>query len=70
MFATHYEINETDTTASSAGTSLNFASWKSIWSSSQCSSNYGWYVNNLGNASSLSKTTNYFVAPVLEVPNH
>lgn len=68
MFAMHYKINATDPTASSAGTTLNFASWKDSWSSSQNSSMFGWYVSSC--ASPDTKTTNYFVAPVLEIPNH
>lgn len=68
MFAMHYEINETDPTASSAGTSLNFASWKNTWSSSQYTSNNGWYVTSPGSTSASNKTNYYFVAPVLEIP--
>lgn len=39
------------------------------WSSSQYSSSHGWTVSNTGNASTSNKSTNYFVAPVLEIPN-
>lgn len=70
MFAMHHEINADDPTASSAGTSLNFVSWKTTWSSSQCGSNAGWYVSNYGGTDNYRKTTSYFVAPVLEIPNH
>ena len=69
MFAMHYEINADDPTASSAGTLLNFASWKTTWSSSQYSSSYGWYIGSGGSTGNTSKTSNYFVAPVLEIPN-
>lgn len=69
MFAMHHEINADDPTASSAGTSLNFASWKTTWSSSQYTSYGGWSLNTTGSASTNSKTSNYFVAPVLEIPN-
>ena len=40
-----------------------------IWSSSQYISNSGWNVTNNGNATNGLKTYNYFVAPVLELPN-
>ena len=39
------------------------------WSSSQYDSNVGWCVSSYGNTLNNSKTTNYFVAPVLEIPN-
>ena len=69
MFAMHSYIEAHDPTASSAGTNLNFTSWKNTWSSSQYNSNIGWYVNRNGSASNNYKTNNYFVAPVLEIPN-
>lgn len=40
------------------------------WSSSQYYSSYGWYVTNSGGTSVIIKTGNYFVAPVLEIPNN
>ncbi|MBR3490192.1 MAG: hypothetical protein IKH36_01755 [Bacilli bacterium] len=40
-----------------------------IWSSSQYSSSISWTVSNLGSANSGNKTSRYFVAPVLEIPN-
>ena len=39
------------------------------WSSSQYMSNSSWNVTNNGNAINGLKTLNYFVAPVLELPN-
>lgn len=39
------------------------------WSSSQYNSAYGWDVTNYGNMRSDGKAANYFVAPVLEIPN-
>lgn len=40
------------------------------WSSSQYSSGNGWTVNNNGLTYNTNKTSNYFVAPVLEIPNN
>lgn len=70
MFAMHYWIYANDPTASSAGTSLNFAYWNYAWSSSQSDNSYGWSINGQGQAARDSKTNKYFVAPVLEIPNH
>ena len=39
------------------------------WSSSQYTSTSGWAVSNGGSTGIYNKTTNYFVAPVLEIPN-
>lgn len=39
------------------------------WSSSQCNSGTGWTVVSYGGTTNGTKTTNYFVAPVLEIPN-
>lgn len=39
------------------------------WSSSQYNSSNGWYVVNDGKSSASNKVNNYFVAPVLEIPN-
>lgn len=69
MFAMHSYIEANDPTASSAGTSLNFTSWKNTWSSSQYTAGSGWSVNPGGNPNSGTKTSNSFVAPVLEIPN-
>lgn len=70
MLAMHYEINAADPTASSAGISLNFVSWKNIWSSSQYSNSNSWYISTYGNLTNSTKTNTLFVAPVLEIPNH
>lgn len=39
------------------------------WSSSQHNSTNGWNVANNGSTTYNNKTNNYFVAPVLEIPN-
>ena len=69
MFAMHSYIEAHDPTASSAGTNLNFTSWKNTWSSSQYASSNGWYVGSSGSASSSLKTNNCLVAPGLEIPS-
>lgn len=40
------------------------------WSSSQFNSSSGWFVSSTGSPYSNTKTGNYFVAPVLEIPNN
>lgn len=40
------------------------------WSSSQCNSTNCWTVANNGNVTYNNKANNYFVAPVLEIPNN
>lgn len=40
------------------------------WSSSQYSRTSGWCVDTFGTLGSITKTGNYFVAPVLEIPNN
>lgn len=70
MFAMHSFIEANDPTASSAGDSLNFTTWKNTWSSSQGGSSSGWYVNTSCTTNFSTKNNNCFVAPVLEIPNH
>lgn len=40
------------------------------WTSSQYNSANGWLVTNTGVVGNVTKTNNYFVAPVLEIPNN
>lgn len=60
-------INAADT----SGGSITIATNNSYWSSSQYSSTYGWCIGSYGNGAALgtSKTGNYYVCPVLEIPN-
>lgn len=58
-------INAADT----SGGSITIATTDNYWSSSQNFFAYGWYINGNGSASDTSKTTNYCVCPVLEIPN-
>jgi hypothetical protein len=77
IFSMHHYIYTNDPTSASAGTTLNFATWPSTasgntyaWSSSQYSSAYSWCVSSSGSAYNTNKNYGYFVAPVLEIPNH
>lgn len=62
------EVNAADTSASQYS-SLVLSTSTSYWSSSQYSATSGWYVNSSGRTHYLDKYTDYFVAPVLEIPN-
>ena len=62
------EVNAADTSASQYS-SLVLSTSTNYWSSSQNSATYGWYVNSSGRANSSYKSSNNFVAPVLEIPN-
>ncbi|MBQ9539881.1 MAG: hypothetical protein IJU89_00425, partial [Alphaproteobacteria bacterium] len=62
------EVNAADTSASQYS-SLVLSTSTSYWSSSQSSATSGWNVLNNGRTGSYSKDTNFFVAPVLEIPN-
>lgn len=42
---------------------------RSIWSSNQYGSSYGWYSSTSGSTGLITKTSNNFVCPVLEIPN-
>lgn len=75
IFRNHHRIEDADTSSSSAGTTLNWATdWKSIWASNQCTANNAWFINSVGSTSvygisGTTKTTNCLVCPVLEIPN-
>lgn len=62
------EVNTADSTAT-ANPTLVVPNNQNMWSSSQYSSNNGWYINNYGSTSSNNKNSNYFVLPILEIPN-
>ena len=68
MWRHRVQIEQMDTSASSHS-STNFSSARSIWSSSQYNSLYGWYLSSNGNVDTSSKTTKNFACPVLEIPN-
>lgn len=61
-------INSSDTSASSYS-SLVLANNKSAWSSTQYYESYSWCINNYGDVYASNITDNYFVVPVLEIPN-
>ena len=67
MWRHRVQIEQMDTSARSHS-STNFSSTHNIWSSSQYTNNYGWFVDVNGNVSNLSKTGNQFTCPVLEIP--
>lgn len=62
------ELNNLDIT-STLYTSLNFSTGRSCWSSTQYNSTNAWCLYGNGSISSFNKASNYFVAPVLEIPN-
>lgn len=61
------EVNAADTSASQYS-SLRISPASSYWSSSQNSATNGWTVSGNGRTNNFSKSTNSFVAPVLEIP--
>ena len=64
--------NKDTTTTSSAASGLNFVQFgfpSTAWSSSQYNSPTGWSINQYGYMINNVKTENYFVCPVLEIPN-
>ena len=66
----HYsEFDQFDISASSYQ-STNFSSGRTIWSSSQYGSSYGWCLSKFGAVSSSNKQSNSFTCPVLEIPNN
>ena len=69
MWRHRVQIEQMDISASSHS-STNFSSARKIWSSSQGSSTFGWYLYNNGIVSSIdyNKTSYYFACPVLEIP--
>lgn len=58
-------INAVDT----SGGSIIIATNNNYWSSSQYNSSTSWSIGRNGNMSNLGKTANYYVCPVLELPN-
>lgn len=67
MWRHRVQIEQMDTSASSHS-STNFSSARSIWSSSQHGSYYGFYLYTQGVASSNIKVADYSACPVLEIP--
>ena len=61
-------VNTADPTAADNPT-LVVPNETNMWSSSQCNNNYGWYVYSGGSTTTNGKNANYFVLPVLEIPN-
>ena len=62
------EVNTADPTAT-ANPTLVVPNNQNMWSSSQYNSSDGWCINRNGNANNNAKNTNYFVLPILEIPN-
>ena len=72
ILGTHTILYNMDPTKSSAASGLNFVQNgfpSNAWSSSQYNAGFGWYINPNGSMGTGSKTTNYFVCPILEIPN-
>lgn len=65
----NYTAIQSADTSVSQYSSLGLPRRDRTWSSSQCTSTYGWTVYNGGNTNYNTKTVDYFVAPVLEIPN-
>ena len=61
-------INTVDTSASSYS-SLNFSSNRQFLTSTQCSSSYCWYFFDYAGIFYTLKSSGFFIAPVLELPN-
>lgn len=68
IFRRRVGINSADTSAGSYS-SLIIPTNTAVWSSSQFNNNIAWYINNRGFVDIENKTNNYFVIPVLEIPN-
>jgi len=68
MWRHRVQIEQMDTSASSYS-STNFSSARAIWSSTQFSGSYAWYLSNSGNVTSYTKTYRPVTCPVLEIPN-
>ena len=67
--ANRAEISNADTSKSSYS-SLDIATLASrTWSSSQYNSRNAWNITTTGTVNTSDKTSSYFVAPVLEIPN-
>lgn len=61
-------VNSADTTAVD-NPSLVIPNNQNMWSSTQYNPAAAWYVLTNGNTSNTTRTSSYFVAPVLEIPN-
>lgn len=61
-------VNTADPTASTYS-SLIIPNNQNMWASTALNANSAWYVTSDGSTSYASRTNNYFVAPVLEIPN-
>lgn len=68
VFRNRTAINTKDTSASQYS-SLVVPNNAITWSSSQYNSNNGWSANTTGVITNNSKSGNYFVLPILEIPN-
>lgn len=62
------EVNTADPTAT-ANPTLVVPNNQNMWSSSQYNSNNGWCISSNGSANSSNRGYNYFVLPILEIPN-
>lgn len=61
-------VNTADPTATN-NPSLVIPNNQNMWSSTQYLSSYAWCVYNYGYTNGIARDSNYFVAPVLEIPN-
>ena len=66
-----YKLSLLDPTETSASNDVKLQQMRSVnnWSSSQCDSGTAWGVTYSGYASNRDKDFEYFVCPVLEIPN-
>lgn len=72
ILGTHIILYNMDQTKSSVASELNFVQSgfpSNAWSSTQYGTSDGWSIYNSGNMSHNSKTSGYFVCPILEIPN-
>ena len=65
----NYTAIQSADTSVSQYSHLGFPRTNRTWSSFQYSSGSSWHVGNNGNMTGGGKNYNYFVAPVLEIPN-
>ena len=64
------KLDSLDTSRTSySSLALGYDITKSKWSSTQFDSDEAWCIGNLGLLSRNTKTGNYFVTPILEIPN-
>ena len=61
-------VNTADPTAA-ANPTLVIPNNQNMWASTAYAANNAWYVGGNGYTNTTSRTNNYFVAPVLEIPN-